>query len=407
MANVPATIEQVPAYLMKYREDQEFNRRFKDLSSVPLGMLSLDGKHFTFRRSGQENWLISDKNDNPVQFLDICIIDSNPNKSRSYWKGSIDPNNVERPDCSSINGDVPDSGVPNRQSPTCPSCKWSKWGTALKPEGTPGTGQRCREGRRLAILPVFDMLNEEWGGPMLLRVPPTSLANLTNYANERDRAGQNLNMIVTRIRYNPQIRHQQLQFTFNRWLDEEEAFLMERWYNDPIKERIMFANVNEKGEQVGPTIDEPDTIEEDITAIEVKHAIATVEKQAAAKAVAQAGAGAGKGNGQEEPIRRDKPVLKRAAVVTPVAEKKVTAVEVVKGRPKTVDQLKAEKQARLDKLLAEAAALDDELNPETEETAATEAPEVLADAENEEGDDISTADLLGALDSQDLHGVPD
>jgi hypothetical protein len=72
-------------------------------------------------------------------------------------------------------------------------------------------------------VPALDLENDSYGGPMLLRVPPTSLANLSLYAGNLSRRGAPLEALVTRIGFNVDLAYPQLTFTPMRWLTDEEA----------------------------------------------------------------------------------------------------------------------------------------------------------------------------------------
>ena len=83
-------------------------------------------------------------------------------------------------DCWASNGVKPDDEVPNPINPVCGTCPMSAWGSgasAIAPKA-----QACQQRRRTVVVPFQnDLNNEAEGGPMLLSIPPGSLANQRKY----------------------------------------------------------------------------------------------------------------------------------------------------------------------------------------------------------------------------------
>lgn len=465
--NLPATIENVPSHIAKYRREN-FNERFKSETGTPMGRLSLDRKQFTFVMKNAEPWTVMNTAGEPTTFLDVVLVDANPKDSRTYYAKGMQPGTVERPDCTSTNGDVPDAGVPHPQHATCKGCPWDTWGTGVDAQGNATKGKRCSTAKRLALLPLFDLANADWNGPIMLRVPTTSLGNLTKYQAELEREGRDINLIVTRIRYDPAQRQQVLQFLPGRWLEEDECELVNIWYGTDHLQRLISGSFETDAEDGAADPEpEPEVAPPPSTARERVAAAAAAAKSKAAGAAAPKPTAKPVAEAEPEvvaaPAKKTAPVAGRKPVVTPaatvaakpvaapatkpvakpapapVAAKPAAKPVVAKPTPKLAvvapepqedpHDVLAQKQADLEELITtlesakEGSALYNTLMSQAE-TLQEEVAQMAADlgvdlgdgsgevieGESEvveNGDEATTEELLAALQSEDLSGVPD
>ncbi len=84
-------------------------------------------------------------------YIDVVIVDVNPNKSKLYYAGSWNDDESAPPDCFSDNGVGPSSMASKPQAPTCASCPMNEWGSAIsKMSGQPV--RACRDSKKLAVL---------------------------------------------------------------------------------------------------------------------------------------------------------------------------------------------------------------------------------------------------------------
>lgn len=88
---------------------------------------------------------------------------------RGYWSNP-DPNGTP-PDCYSTDG-IHGLGNPGV---TCAQCPFNAFGSAIKADGKPGRGKRCREMRTLLMVRSGDRL------PIVVTAPPASLKNVKQY----------------------------------------------------------------------------------------------------------------------------------------------------------------------------------------------------------------------------------
>lgn len=422
MANTPAVIEHIPAHLVKYRQEG-FNERFKTPAGEPIGRVSIEGKVFTFIFQ-EDRELVQTPEGHPMPFLDVCIIDANEATSKTFYLKGFEKGSSDAPDCSSISGDRPEPGSPHPQSKTCAACEWNKFQTATRPDGSVGKGKRCQDAKRIAILPAWDFDNKDWGGPMLLRVPPTSFKDFNKYWKEQDGLGRDLNLIVTRLRFDPQAPHPKVFFNFQRWITEEEASLMHEWAtSEHIKRVLMVTQADLDGVDDAELDPEPEALAppqrtqaEGAAAAKIAQRRAATQQPAPTppqrRPATATEASAPRPNG---PVRRSPvqqaaeetaaPPRRTSATATPVqqpAKGSATPVE-------TPEQMRARKKAELAELLARATALDEDLNtPAGDEEQTVNG--VVVDPEYQGEDDtgeVSTTDLLAAIDADELSGIPD
>jgi hypothetical protein len=90
--------------------------------------------------------------------------------SRLFWKSRAA--GKKPPDCTSINGFI-GKGDPGGLCADCPN---ARFGTSLKPDGSMGAGQACKDVRQVLFLMEGELL------PHLLSIPPTSVKAFGHYA---------------------------------------------------------------------------------------------------------------------------------------------------------------------------------------------------------------------------------
>jgi hypothetical protein len=255
MAKSPAVIEQRPAYLAAYQARiAAVNEEFHVDAGKAIGLISIKNGVWSARISGESFPFLD--GEYPARYIDMAFVRANPNTSKVYY---IDPFNEDTPappDCASADGITPDAGVPNRQSPTCATCQWNAWRS--DPSGS-GKGKACKDNKRAAMLPEGDFENEDYNGPVLLRIPPASLSNFAVYQKEQTAAGRSLIEIMTRMSFDPKASGQVIQFQFVRWLREDEVVRILEWRDDEHVERMLSIDENKaKAVEDGETVDEHD-----------------------------------------------------------------------------------------------------------------------------------------------------
>jgi len=193
-------------------------------ANIPLGfaVVTFRGKVWRLVYQGDED-IVRDpvRPDQPAQTIEAVIIGASAAVSKIFYLKPYTEGSDQPPDCYSLDGIKPEPNVPAKQAALCARCPQNEWGSRMTDDNK--RAKRCADSKRLAIVPALDLENESYGGPMLLRVPPTSLANLSLYAGNLARRGAPLEALVTRIGFSHELAYPQLTFSAVRWLTDEEA----------------------------------------------------------------------------------------------------------------------------------------------------------------------------------------
>jgi hypothetical protein len=189
-------------------------------------------------------------------FFDCVILRASKHPNKTFYMDAYTEENSARkpPDCWSSNGVRPDSGVPimdhpskgGRQSPTCVSCPWNVWGSKINREtGQATRGKACMDSKHVAVVPVGDIENVMYGGPMLLSIPPSSLKKLGPYQNMLEANHFSYTMVWTRIGFEPSEVAAYPMFKFDAMaaLNDVQADQVIRMLNHPLIDRILEAEV--------------------------------------------------------------------------------------------------------------------------------------------------------------------
>lgn len=196
-------------------------------ANIPLGfaVVTYRGKIWRLVYQGDED-IVRDpvRPDQPAGTIEVVIIGAAAAVSKQYYIKPYTEGSDQAPDCYSLDGIKPEANAPFKQSALCARCPQNEWGSRVTDSGA--KAKRCADSKRLAIVPALDLENDSYGGPMLLRIPPTSLANLSLYAGNLSRMGAPMEAVVTKIGFNFEVAYPQLTFTPLRWLTDEEARLV-------------------------------------------------------------------------------------------------------------------------------------------------------------------------------------
>lgn len=194
-----------------------------DLSAGAGGqfaVVSFRGKTWRIKYQGEENPILNADGD-PQASLEVVIVKGNPNLSKNYYEQAYVEGASEAPTCLSLDGIAPDPSAAKPQSSTCASCPHNVFGSRITPAGK--KAKACQDNRRLAVVPAGDIINESLGGPMLLRVPASSLADLATYSKGMKAKGFPYNAIVTRIGFEMDAAFPKLTWKAVRPLTDDEA----------------------------------------------------------------------------------------------------------------------------------------------------------------------------------------
>lgn len=184
------------------------------------GLIGFRGKVWSIRHKGVEQQLMRDDGDGPRGSIDVVILKANPHLSKNWYENGFVEGSNAPPDCSSANGVYPDPNVPKKQSNVCLTCPKNAWGSAT---GGSGKGKACGDHRRMAVVPVADIKNELFGGPLLLRCPAASLQDLAAFSQKLAQLGYPYYAVAVKIGFDPAESFPKFTFSAIRPLTDAEA----------------------------------------------------------------------------------------------------------------------------------------------------------------------------------------
>jgi hypothetical protein len=203
-----------------------------DLSAGVAGgfpILSFRGKVWRIKHAGDELPVTNEDGD-PVAGVELHFLKASPDISKVYYDHKYVEGSDEPPTCMSVDGIVPDAGSSSPQCATCAACEHNQWGSRMTEDGR--KAKACQDSRRIAVVPVGDIPNEQHGGPMLLRVPAASLNDLKSYGLGMKNKGYPYNSIVTRVGFDMDAAYPKLTFKPIRPITNEEGEALTEWYKE-------------------------------------------------------------------------------------------------------------------------------------------------------------------------------
>jgi hypothetical protein len=131
------------------------------------------------------------------------------------------------------------------------------WGSRITPAGKPG--KACSDSKRTVVVPLGDMENEVFGGPMLLRIPAASLQDLAQYGQRMNALGYPYYTIGTRISFDVKEAFPKFVFKEIRALSDAEADRILELREDPRVARILSETevVSEQMAPPAPAFEQP------------------------------------------------------------------------------------------------------------------------------------------------------
>lgn len=199
--------------------------------AASYGIMGFRGKVWTAKYQGNEMQLMRDDGDGPRNSIEVVLVKASPAISKIFYKsGYVDGSNAA-PDCWSANGITPDASVQNKVNPTCADCPMNAWGSRVSEAGK--QGKACADSRRVAIVPLADMDNEMFGGPMLLRIPAASLKDLKAYGEFMNSYSYPYYAVATRISFDAKEAYPKFVFSAIRALSDVEAQKIMALRDDP------------------------------------------------------------------------------------------------------------------------------------------------------------------------------
>ena len=211
-----------------------------------FAVLGYRGKVWRLKHRGEEVNCINPETGDALGSVEMVIVRAAATLSKVFYQGGFVDGSNSAPDCWSSNALVPDPGVLAPQCESCLLCPQNKFGARITESGK--ESKACSDTKRVAVVPLDDLENESYGGPMLLRIPAASLTELKGYSDKMKQFGFKYFQIGTRIRFDLDVAYPKLLFQAMRALDDDEAVRVVALRDDPRTIRIL----NEITEHVEP-----------------------------------------------------------------------------------------------------------------------------------------------------------
>lgn len=284
MSSTAVTLPKTFGPIAKAFAKGDFNNDLASGIVSGLGVVSLRGKVWRVKFGGEERVLLREDGDGPRSSIEVVIVKAAPHVSKVFYEDGYQEGSAAAPDCWSSNSITPDASAPKRQSNACASCKQNAIGSRVSTTGK--SARACSDSKRLAIVPLEDIENEQYGGPMLLRVPAASLGTVQKFAQHMQSLGYPYNSIGIRLSFDMDEAYPKLVLTAIRPLDDIEAAKIVELQTDPRVARILAENSeHEAGPAEAAAPEKPDPVAIFEQPPQPK---AAAPKKAAAKAAAPA-----------------------------------------------------------------------------------------------------------------------
>jgi hypothetical protein len=178
-----------------------------------------------------------------IPHIDVVIVKSATAISKTYYIDKYKEGDYRQPDCWSTNGQVPDPAAPRKQSVTCKGCQWDAFGSRTMDDGR--KGKACADNKRVAVVPAADLKNEIYGGPMLLKLPPSSFSGLSELEVQLHQQGYTYFALVMRCSFDHTVAYPKVIFTPIGVLNDYQMQEVLNWQTHDATDRILNEEVFE------------------------------------------------------------------------------------------------------------------------------------------------------------------
>lgn len=215
-----------------------------------FSVISIRGKVFRVKAHGEERVLMDAEGVHPRPSMEVVLVKASEHISKIWYEHGYTEGSSAAPDCFSSTGIRPDPTSPKLQSQTCGPCPHNQWGSRVTNDGS-RKGKSCQDSKRLALVPLADLRNEAFGGPMLMRVPPASLAEIKKYASVLNQINFPYYGVATRVSFDYTTEYPALVFSAMRPLTAEEAAVVLELRDSAVTQYILSTNLDEAAVEAG------------------------------------------------------------------------------------------------------------------------------------------------------------
>jgi hypothetical protein len=203
-----------------------------------FAVISVRGKVWRVNHQSVSRPVTRPGTNEPASSLEVILVTATAAQSKTYYSGTYVEGSDDAPTCFSHDGIKPDRSVQEPQANMCAVCPLNAWGSKVTEQGK--QAKACADSKRLAILPaggeslpeaerINVLMNEAFGGPMLLRVPAASMAELAGYDGSMGQMGFKLHAIVTRMTFDIEAAYPKIKFEPVRPLSVAEFQEVLKW----------------------------------------------------------------------------------------------------------------------------------------------------------------------------------
>lgn len=275
------------------------NTNFADGVRDAFPLLSIKGKVFRARISGQETPFVDPATRQAIAFLDVVLVNASRTLSKAFYIAGYTEGSLDAPDCWSMDSIRPDPSVLNKVSLTCVNCPMNAFGSRKTDNGK--MAKACQDARRMAVV-MPHQLGQAEPLVLMLRVPQTSLKNLKAYAQLLDRYGYEPNGCVTRLQFEYEQAYPKLMFQFvgpltdqqyNQTIELAEGAIVTGMLNAPdfdvaVSPEQQRVEPTGQTPQAGPVLEDPAIVPAKVVAAQTGPVLET--QTVAAKDVGDLGA---------------------------------------------------------------------------------------------------------------------
>jgi hypothetical protein len=127
--------------------------------------------------------------DQPVANNELDVIVLSSVTEHCLYESAYDPDKIQSPDCFSqgveTTGLTPHENVPQPVHEDCDTCPYNQFGSALRQDGSPGKGKRCKEYRKIIFIPADTQPDDIPKAEMAyMKISPTSIKNWKKYVQQ-------------------------------------------------------------------------------------------------------------------------------------------------------------------------------------------------------------------------------
>jgi hypothetical protein len=243
--DVVAKQSNLPAHLQAAANAREQAKEFSGGVQSGFPVLSYRGKTWRVKQGGEEQ-VYTDAEGDAIQAIQVVLVASNVNLSKTYYAEKYAEGSNAKPDCYSADGIKPDPSVHKPICASCKGCPMNAWGSR---QGDEGQKQKaCADVRRMAVIMDHELEAVAEGEKditdadvLLLRVPGGSLNPLKDYVEDvlLPKGGLLPYMLVTRVGFDSEAAYPRFTFKAKRFLDEDEFGTVEALRESSVVKRII------------------------------------------------------------------------------------------------------------------------------------------------------------------------